>query len=126
MTALPADAQAAFAKQVVSIIEKAGAGYDLGHYRDAPPGLRIWCGATVQSRDLKALTPWIAYAFAEAKAALGKKAALRRQALSFRGAGASSANPELHDRASPFHCLFPEPKALHPVVGSGPGFAAPE
>lgn len=75
VTSLPADAQAAFAKQVVAIIEKAGAGYDLGHYRDAPPGLRIWCGATVQARDLKALTPWIAYAFAEAKAALGKKAA---------------------------------------------------
>ena len=75
VTELSADAQAAFAKQVVSIIEKAGAGYDLGHYRDAPPGLRIWCGATVQSRDLKALMPWIAYAFAEAKAGLGTKAA---------------------------------------------------
>ncbi|KUL93357.1 phosphoserine aminotransferase [Bosea sp. WAO] len=75
VTALPADQQAAFAKQVVSIIEKAGAGYDLGHYRDAPPGLRIWCGATVQSRDLKALLPWITYAFNEAKASLGKKAA---------------------------------------------------
>jgi phosphoserine aminotransferase len=75
VTALPAEAQAAFAKQVVSIIEKAGAGFDLGHYRDAPPGLRIWCGATVQSRDLKALLPWITYAFAEAKAGLSKKAA---------------------------------------------------
>ncbi|MFN3670921.1 MAG: phosphoserine transaminase [Bosea sp. (in: a-proteobacteria)] len=75
VTALPADAQAAFAKQVVAIIEKAGAGYDLGHYRDAPPGLRIWCGATVQARDLKALLPWIAYAFNEAKAGLSKKAA---------------------------------------------------
>lgn len=75
VTGLSADAQAAFAKQVVSIIEKAGAGFDLGHYRDAPPGLRIWCGATVQARDLKALLPWIAYAFAEAKAGLGKKAA---------------------------------------------------
>ena len=75
VTALSPDAQGAFAKQVVGIIEKAGAGYDLGHYRDAPPGLRIWCGATVQSRDLKALMPWIAYAFAEAKAGLGKKAA---------------------------------------------------
>ena len=75
VTELSADAQAAFAKQVVSIIEKAGAGYDLGHYRDAPPGLRIWCGATVQARDLKALMPWVAYAFAEAKAGLGKKAA---------------------------------------------------
>ena len=75
VTALPADQQAAFAKQVVQVIEKAGAGYDLGHYRDAPPGLRIWCGATVQSRDLKALLPWITYAFNEAKASLGKKAA---------------------------------------------------
>ncbi|AMJ61646.1 phosphoserine transaminase [Bosea sp. PAMC 26642] len=75
VTALAPDAQAAFAKQVVAIIEKAGAGFDLGHYRDAPPGLRIWCGATVQSRDLKALLPWIAYAFAEAKAGLAKKAA---------------------------------------------------
>jgi phosphoserine aminotransferase len=75
VTALSPDAQAAFAKQVVSIIEKAGAGYDLGHYRDAPPGLRIWCGATVQSRDLKALLPWISYAFTEAKAGLSKKAA---------------------------------------------------
>jgi phosphoserine aminotransferase len=75
VTALPAEQQAAFAKQVVSIIEKAGAGYDLGHYRDAPPGLRIWCGATVQSRDLKALLPWVTYAFNEAKASLGKKAA---------------------------------------------------
>jgi phosphoserine aminotransferase len=75
VTALSPDAQAAFAKQVVSIIEKAGAGYDLGHYRDAPPGLRIWCGATVQARDLKALLPWITYAFHEAKAGLAKKAA---------------------------------------------------
>jgi phosphoserine aminotransferase len=75
VTALAPEAQAVFAKQVVSIIEKAGAGYDLGHYRDAPPGLRIWCGATVQARDLKALLPWIEYAFAEAKAGLGKKAA---------------------------------------------------
>ncbi len=75
VTTLSAEAQAAFAKQVVGIIEKAGAGFDLGHYRDAPPGLRIWCGATVQSRDLKALMPWVAYAFAEAKAGLAKKAA---------------------------------------------------
>ena len=74
VTALPADAQAAFAKGVVSALEKAGAGYDLGHYRDAPPGLRIWCGATVQSRDLKALIPWIEWAFAAEKAKLKKAA----------------------------------------------------
>jgi len=64
VTALSADAQAAFAKAIVATLEKAGAGLDLGHYRDAPPGLRIWCGATVQTRDIKALIPWIEYAFA--------------------------------------------------------------
>ena len=74
VTALPADAQAAFAKGVVATLEKEGAGLDLGHYRDAPLGLRIWCGATVQARDLKALMPWIAYAFALEKAKLKKAA----------------------------------------------------
>ncbi len=71
VVALPADQQAAFAKAVVGHIEKAGAGHDLGHYRDAPPGLRIWCGATVQARDVKALLPWIGYAFATELAKLG-------------------------------------------------------
>ncbi|MGL5446203.1 MAG: phosphoserine transaminase [Rhabdaerophilum sp.] len=71
VTALPADQQAAFAKGIVSTLEKEGAGLDLGHYRDAPPGLRIWCGATVQARDLKALVPWIEYAFAKERAKLG-------------------------------------------------------
>jgi phosphoserine aminotransferase len=65
VVALAADAQAAFAKGIVSTLEKEGAGLDLGAYRDAPPGLRIWCGATVQSRDIKALIPWIEYAFAK-------------------------------------------------------------
>ncbi len=74
VTALSADAQAAFAKGVVATLEKEGAGVDLGHYRDAPPGLRIWCGATVQARDVKALMPWIAYAFAAEKAKLKKAA----------------------------------------------------
>ncbi|OYU49817.1 MAG: phosphoserine transaminase [Rhizobiales bacterium PAR1] len=71
VTALAADAQAAFAKGVVATLEKEGAGLDLGHYRDAPPGLRIWCGATVQTRDIKALIPWIEYAFAKQLATLG-------------------------------------------------------
>ena len=70
MEALPAEKQAAFAKAIVGILEKAGAGLDLGHYRDAPPGLRIWCGATVQTRDIKALIPWIEYAFAVERAKL--------------------------------------------------------
>ena len=70
VVALPADQQAAFAKGVVSTLEKEGAGLDLGHYRDAPPGLRIWCGATVQVRDVKALIPWIEYAFSKELAKL--------------------------------------------------------
>jgi phosphoserine aminotransferase len=54
----------AFAKAVAKRIEKAGAGFDLGSYRDAPPGLRIWCGSTVEISDVRALMPWIAHAFA--------------------------------------------------------------
>jgi phosphoserine aminotransferase len=71
IAALSPEKQAAFAKNVVAILEKAGAGYDLGHYRDAPPGLRIWCGATVQARDVKALIPWIEFAYAETLKKLG-------------------------------------------------------
>jgi len=71
VVALDAAKQADFAKAVVAILEKEGAGLDLGHYRDAPPGLRIWCGATVQTRDVKALIPWIEYAFATERAKLG-------------------------------------------------------
>jgi len=67
---LSADAQADFAKGIVATLEKEGVGLDLGHYRDAPPGLRIWCGCTVQTRDVKALLPWIAQAFEAQKAAL--------------------------------------------------------
>ena len=70
----PADAQAAFAESIVAAVEKEGAGYDLGAYRDAPPGLRIWCGATVETRDVEALTHWLDWAYAEAKAALPKAA----------------------------------------------------
>ena len=54
---------AAFAKAVARRIEQAGAGLDMGAYRDAPPGLRIWCGSTVEAADVAALMPWIAYAF---------------------------------------------------------------
>ena len=74
VTALPADKQAAFAKTLVDLIEKEGAGYDLGAYRDAPAGLRIWCGATVETSDVEALTHWLDWAFAEAKASLAKAA----------------------------------------------------
>lgn len=74
VTRLSADEQVAFAKSVAALLEKDGAGYDLGHYRDAPAGLRIWCGATVETADVEALTPWLDWAFAEAKAALAKAA----------------------------------------------------
>ncbi|MEI6096725.1 MAG: phosphoserine transaminase [Alphaproteobacteria bacterium] len=55
---------AAFAKAVAKRIETAGAGLDIGAYRDAPPGLRVWCGSTVEAADVAALLPWIAYAYA--------------------------------------------------------------
>src|ERR1700742_4338231 len=71
---LSSDAQADFAKKLVALIEKEGAGYDLGAYRDAPPGLRIWCGATVETSDVAALTQWLDWAFAETKASLAKAA----------------------------------------------------
>ena len=74
ITALPADAQADFAKKLVAVVEKEGAGYDLGAYRDAPPGLRIWCGATVEASDVALLTQWLDWAFAETKASLQKAA----------------------------------------------------
>jgi phosphoserine aminotransferase len=74
VTRLSADDQVAFAKSLAALVEKEGAGYDLGHYRDAPAGLRIWCGATVETADVEALTPWLDWAFAEAKASLAKAA----------------------------------------------------
>ncbi|MGZ5803215.1 MAG: phosphoserine transaminase [Xanthobacteraceae bacterium] len=74
ITALTNDAQSAFAKTLVAAVEKEGAGYDFAHYRDAPPGLRIWCGATVEPADVEALTQWIDWAFALAKESLPKAA----------------------------------------------------
>src|SRR5256885_12604045 len=71
---LSADAQAAFVKSLAAALEKEGVAYDIDAYRDAPPGLRIWCGATVETSDIEALTLWLDWAIARTKDALPKAA----------------------------------------------------
>lgn len=74
ITALEPDAQATFAKNIVTALEKEGVAFDIGAYRDAPSGLRIWAGATVEASDLQALTLWLDWAFQSQKAALKQAA----------------------------------------------------
>jgi phosphoserine aminotransferase len=66
-TALSDDGKAEAAKKLAGLIEKEGVAYDAAGYRAAPPGLRIWCGATVDAADIKALTPWLDWAYAQVK-----------------------------------------------------------
>jgi len=68
--ALSPDAQADFSKKLAGLLEKEGVALDIGGYRDAPPGLRLWCGSTVDTADIDALTPWLDWAFVTARTEL--------------------------------------------------------
>jgi phosphoserine aminotransferase len=68
------DAQQAFVKNFTKLLESEAVAYDIGGYRDAPPGIRIWCGATVETADITALTAWLEYAYAECVGGLAKAA----------------------------------------------------
>ncbi|MEQ8282410.1 MAG: phosphoserine transaminase [Parvibaculum sp.] len=70
VTALSDDDQAAFAKKIADLLDKEGVANDIAGYRDAPAGLRIWAGATIEVSDMRSLMPWLDWAYAQAKASL--------------------------------------------------------
>ena len=70
VTSLPQPGQAEFARNLAATLEKEGVALDAASYRSAPPGLRLWCGATVEQSDVAALTPWLDWAFASCLAQL--------------------------------------------------------
>ena len=69
-TAGSKQSQAAFVKSFVDLLDREGVAYDIGAYRDAPPGLRVWCGATIETADVAALTPWLDWAFQTVRGAV--------------------------------------------------------
>jgi phosphoserine aminotransferase len=71
---LPEDQQRAFIKRMEALLEAEHAAHDVAGHRDAPPHLRIWCGPTVETADVEALTPWLEWAFLETKRSLAKAA----------------------------------------------------
>jgi phosphoserine aminotransferase len=67
VASLPAERQSALLKDLTGLLAEEQVAYDIGGYRDAPPGLRLWGGATVETADLEALAPWLDHAFAEVR-----------------------------------------------------------